>query len=315
MSARRPHPALGHDSSVPALTRWSNQVSLGTRVLNARLAAGVSMGDLAEGLTTVAYLSRIECGERRPSTSLLAGMADRLGVDFVDLVREESPLAEGLRFELSHADLLLATGQYGDAAQVSADLAGIAVELGLAEVASASRAVQAAALASAGRHRAAIATLGFTDDRPSALAASAVAARSHLALSDFETVVSIGRRAAERLSNRERLSFSELADLAVTVCVAYLRAGQWGRACRAARSALGHLPLGRDSAVLEPGKVRTTGLSSYGSFRQAARASEEAVAAFEGRRLQQAIAALEELVSSAPRRGCQELHPHRAAIG
>lgn len=59
---------------------------LGNRIKAARAARGLSQADIAAPLITPAYLSRIESGDRRPSVTVLAHLADRIGVPVGDLV-------------------------------------------------------------------------------------------------------------------------------------------------------------------------------------------------------------------------------------
>ena len=53
---------------------------LGARIKAARVAAGLTQPELAGPDASVAYLSRIESGQRRAGTDLLQTLAARLGV-------------------------------------------------------------------------------------------------------------------------------------------------------------------------------------------------------------------------------------------
>lgn len=57
-------------------------IALGRRLKAARLRAGLSMRELADGLPSItgAYLSRVEQGQRRPTVEALRLLAPRLGV-------------------------------------------------------------------------------------------------------------------------------------------------------------------------------------------------------------------------------------------
>ena len=55
-------------------------VQLGGRIKAARVAAGLTQPELAGPDASVAYLSRIESGQRRAGTDLLQTLATRLGV-------------------------------------------------------------------------------------------------------------------------------------------------------------------------------------------------------------------------------------------
>jgi tetratricopeptide (TPR) repeat protein len=83
---------------------------VGDRIRQARTRVGLTQAQLAEGRYTAAYISALERGLAKPSMAALTFLSERLGVSVPDLVSEERPAA--VRLE---ADLLLASGQYGDA--------------------------------------------------------------------------------------------------------------------------------------------------------------------------------------------------------
>ena len=58
---------------------------LGGRIKAARLAAGLTQPALAGPHASVAYLSRIESGQRRPSSDLVHTLAAKLGVTKVNI--------------------------------------------------------------------------------------------------------------------------------------------------------------------------------------------------------------------------------------
>ena len=85
---------------------------LGARLKSARVAAGMTQPDLAGTDASVAYLSRIESGQRRPSTELLQALTARLGVTVEYLAYGESwEDASRLELQLDHAELSLAGGE------------------------------------------------------------------------------------------------------------------------------------------------------------------------------------------------------------
>lgn len=120
---------------------------LGARIKAARVAAGLTQPALAGTDASVAYLSRIESGQRRPSTDLLASLADRLGVTVEYLVLgDDWEDARRLELQLDHAELSLVGGEAGNALTQARDVlasAGLeAVNGGLTRA----RYVEAAAL-------------------------------------------------------------------------------------------------------------------------------------------------------------------------
>jgi tetratricopeptide (TPR) repeat protein len=103
-------PQLAHELTVldPAV--------LGARIKATRLSAGLTQPELAGPDSSVAYLSRIESGQRRPSADLLRALAARLGVTLEFLVYGDGWEDAGrLELQLDHAELSLAGGE-GEAA-------------------------------------------------------------------------------------------------------------------------------------------------------------------------------------------------------
>jgi transcriptional regulator with XRE-family HTH domain len=281
--------------SLPPQTRWSAQVALGTRIRNSRLAIAMSQSDLAGGLTTIAYLSRIEAGERWPSPALFADLARRLQVDLADLTRGRAPVLEGLRFELTHADFLLGSGRFDDAVRVCGDLSEVATSLKAPEVVTAAQIIQARAAAAAGHNRAALRIVQPLVSGTTALPALVASARFHLTLSDFSGAIAVGRRAADRIVSGDRISLPESADLAVTVAIAYRACGRESAARHVARLALKQLPDELDSwENAQPAGASTLAVS-YRNFERAVRHIELGVASLDLAALQHDVETLREL--------------------
>ncbi|MGO4258153.1 helix-turn-helix domain-containing protein [Marmoricola sp. RAF53] len=273
---------------LPPQTRWTNRVALGARIRNARLNAGLGPSALADGLTSIAYLSRIESSERRPSQQLLNELAVRLDVDVNSLTRGESNAADGLQFELAHADLLLATGQYEDALQVSSDLAEVATCIGANRVAKAARIVGTAALSATGEHGAALRMVNPLAQGPLGLLAMVVQARIHLAQMNPKGAIEVGRQVAVRFSvSHNPISLPEGADLAVTMCSAHQQRGQGRAAAHVARKTLAYMPAAADPQ--DPFKP-TIGVPpvvlSYRTFDHASRHAEQTVSRLQAVKLQ-----------------------------
>lgn len=90
---------------------------IGTRLRQARLAAGLTQQQLAEGRYTKAYVSALENGLSRPSMAALDFFAARLGVPASALINDEPPAWARLE-----ADLALARGRWEDALGAYRDL-------------------------------------------------------------------------------------------------------------------------------------------------------------------------------------------------
>jgi len=89
---------------------------LGARIKAARVAAGLTQPVLADQDVSVAYLSRIESGQRRPGPELLGSLAQRLGVTVEYLVLGDAwEDARRLELQLDHAELSLVGGEAANA--------------------------------------------------------------------------------------------------------------------------------------------------------------------------------------------------------
>src|SRR5512140_3775476 len=82
-------------------------LKIGARLRRARLAAGLTQQELAEGRYTKAYVSALENGLSRPSMAALQFFAQRLGMAPGQLINDEPPAWSRLE-----ADLALAAGDW-----------------------------------------------------------------------------------------------------------------------------------------------------------------------------------------------------------
>jgi transcriptional regulator with XRE-family HTH domain len=100
-------------------------VVLGERIRAARVAAGLTQPELAGTDASVAYISRIESGQRRPGTDLLQVLAGRLGVT-VDFLAHGEGWEDASRLELllDHAELSLAGGEGENALALAREALG-----------------------------------------------------------------------------------------------------------------------------------------------------------------------------------------------
>lgn len=110
------------------LSRTIDPVLLGRRIRAARVAAGLTQGQLATPEASTAYLSRIESGERRPDLRLIVAFAAKADVTLEQLLLglSRDRYAE-LRIRLDHAAWEI---QHGDATTALAmlDEAGRALD-------------------------------------------------------------------------------------------------------------------------------------------------------------------------------------------
>ena len=98
---------------------------LGGRIKAARVAAGLTQPELAGADASVAYLSRIESGQRRPGTDLLQILAGKLGVTIDYLAHGEGwQDASRLELLLDHAELSVAGGEGDNALALAREALG-----------------------------------------------------------------------------------------------------------------------------------------------------------------------------------------------
>lgn len=95
---------------------------IGERLRRARLGAGLTQQQLAEGRYTKAYVSALENGLSRPSMAALNYFSNRLGIAPSALINDQP--AAWARVE---ADLALASGRWDDAIAAYKDLLEVAV--------------------------------------------------------------------------------------------------------------------------------------------------------------------------------------------
>lgn len=92
------------------MDRSALALRIGTRIRAARLAAGLTQQQLADGRYTKAYISALEQGHTRPSMAALDFIAERLGLP------PSTFLGRDDRWDRLEADLLLASGEWHEAA-------------------------------------------------------------------------------------------------------------------------------------------------------------------------------------------------------
>ena len=91
--------------------RAIDPAELGRRIKTARIERRMTQSAMAEGVASVAYVSRIESGQRRPDIDVLEGFGRNLGLSARELLSgDATPLTDRIRLELDYAELELATG-------------------------------------------------------------------------------------------------------------------------------------------------------------------------------------------------------------
>jgi len=98
---------------------------LGARIKAARVAAGLTQPALAGTDASVAFVSRIESGQRRPNAELVEVLSSRLGVSADYLVLGDGWEDAGrLELQLDHAELSLSGGEAANGLELARDVLG-----------------------------------------------------------------------------------------------------------------------------------------------------------------------------------------------
>lgn len=217
---------------------------LGSRIKAARIGAGLTQGEAAGEDISVAYMSRIESGQRRPDAAVLETLAARLGTAPEDLVLGANAAeVDELRLLLDYAELALESGNAADgldkARQALIDAARTSVP-GLERRA---RFLHARALEATGDSDGAIIALedlaknGEADlDWTKVMIALC---RCYRDSGDFGRAIEVGERAIDRLDGLGLAHSDEAIQLAVTLASAYGFRGDVGHAARICRKAIG----------------------------------------------------------------------------
>lgn len=218
---------------------------LGRRLRQARLARGLSQGDLAGDDLSASYISLLEAGKRTPTEDVLARLADRLQCSTAYLVDGvDSGEREKSRLTLEYAELAIRNGEAADAlSEVDALLksrSGLDTELRWR-----ARRLHASALETLGRLEEALVEL-------EALRVDAAAAKRHTEqlrlavdlvrcyqeVGDVALAIDVGELTLERVAALNLAGTDEHARLVSALIGAYFERGDLRRAAMLAKSAI-----------------------------------------------------------------------------
>lgn len=219
---------------------------LGARIRSARIRAGLTQAQLAGDVMSVAYVSRIETGHRRPAPDLLDVVAARLGVDAEQLLTGgASDRVVELRVALDHAQLALAGGDAGAALAGADQVVESLEELSLpssVELVRQGRLTRALALEATGDVEGAIDALEVLVDgeqRDAAwVEAMTALSRCHRESGDLARAVEVGDRAVGHLADHGLDGLGESLALTLTVAAAHFERGDVAHAIRMCRRVL-----------------------------------------------------------------------------
>jgi tetratricopeptide (TPR) repeat protein len=202
---------------------------LGARIKAARVAAGLTQPELAGPDASVAYLSRIESGQRRAGADLLEALVSRLGVTVEYLAYGEGwEDASRLELQLDHAELALVGGEAGTALDLAREAHA---SPGLQNVNGGiirARYVEAAALDALGDGAAVSAFQRLLNDAPDAtvrLKTATALCRIWREQGQFERAIAVAQTQLTDLPAAE-LATEEGVRLSVTLAAALFMAGR-----------------------------------------------------------------------------------------
>ena len=106
------------DARQAELLAQADAHELGRRLRSIRVARGLTQGEVVGDTMSVAYLSRLETGARKPTVKALSALAARLDVSIDSLLAvEPGQDPDEVRLALDYAELALESGEPAEAAQ------------------------------------------------------------------------------------------------------------------------------------------------------------------------------------------------------
>jgi len=232
------------DARQAELLAQADAHDLGRRLRSIRVAKGMTQGEVVGDTMSVAYLSRLETGARRPTVRALTSLAAQLDVS-IDALLEAEPGQDPdeVRLELDYAELALESGEPQEAAQHLAAalqrLDGVAGS-GLRERA---MVLHARSLEAGGRHDDAIMALeALVEDAATSgvtrIKAGIALSRIHRETGDLGRAITCGEEVLAQLREAGLDASDEAVQLAVTVAAAYFERGDTAHAVRLCRKAI-----------------------------------------------------------------------------
>ena len=232
------------DSRLAAVLAETDRVELGGRLRSARQSRGLTQGEVADDVMSVAYLSRIESGHRQPTALALEALAVRLDVSIESLlgVADRREIHE-MRLALDYAELSLESGQPEDAeAHLSKALDALSSKEmeGMRERA---RLLHARALEATNREDDAVLELESLLEDPTTngmtrIKAGIALSRIFRETGDLGRAIECGERVMTQIEDAGLGASDEAVQLAVTVAAAHFERGDTAHAVRLCRKAI-----------------------------------------------------------------------------
>jgi transcriptional regulator with XRE-family HTH domain len=218
-------------------------VELGVRIRGLRLTRGMTQADVAGKDLSVAYMSRIEGGTRRPDLAMLKVIAQRLDTTAEYLVTGIEPKeADEARLSLRYAELALESGEPVEAERASAEVLANPRVARLLDIGFDAAFLHARALEVLGRLDDAVVELerlrpaAETSGRwPQAMMALS---RCYREGGDLNRAIDVGEATLERLRQVTLAGMDDAVQVELTVAAAYFERGDEMHAIALCRHAL-----------------------------------------------------------------------------
>jgi tetratricopeptide (TPR) repeat protein len=228
-----------------ALLASVDPAELGQRIRAARRSLDLTQGEVAGSDASVAFVSRIESGKRRPDLTLLQAMAGRLHTTALALLTgAPDPTRSRLRVAVDHAELALRSGSADSAAELLASVREEVAAFPDPELREAWRLTSALAAEARGELDEAITGLEelYEASRsvPDSTRVAIALSRCYRESGDLSRAVSTGERCLTALRELGLEGTDDAVQLAVTVAAAHFVLGDVGHATRLARRAVQH---------------------------------------------------------------------------
>ena len=214
---------------------------LGSQIRGARVAAGLTQSDVAQGQLSISYLSRIESGKRRPDVALLDAIATRLDLDLDQLLGEGPPVLPVVLTPpvLDFAEIAVGLG---DATSALQQLDAIDPDILSATDRWRVDMVRAQAFEAIGDLSAAIEALerlrSRETDEHSRIRLGMALSRCYRDHGEYANAIAAGETALQRADGLGLRACDESVQLTVTVAAAYFEQGSRELAVRMCRRAV-----------------------------------------------------------------------------
>lgn len=232
------------DSRDAELLGQTDREALGRRLRAARHARGLTQGEVAQDVMSVAYLSRIESGHRRPTAPALTALALRLDVSVESLLGEADRLeVDEVRLALDYAELSLESGQPEDAEKHVRTALDHPATAGINSLRDRARLLHARALEATHRDDDAVLELeSLIEDRSTdgltRIKAGIALSRIFRETGDLGRAIECGERVMADVKEAGLDACDEAVQLAVTVAAAHFERGDTAHAVRLCRKAI-----------------------------------------------------------------------------